>query len=411
MGLSQMNKPVYRPATLKKSAMLFIMAAAFLLLCTTASFAAGKMVIKPRIDTSYQLDSNYWKDDDNERSVSTYSVKPGIEMGYTTPKTEILFDYTLDANWYHDEDSVPAGEIDADEDDYVGHRGMFTAESRITDRLSLGLDESYTKTRDPAASDVNANDITRYKYWLNRFTPKMIYRFGEKFGAGLKYTNLITDYDKDFKEDSDENRGTFDLFYNLNSRTSFDLNYQLWDRDYEDVTVDYASNQVMFNVTRSGKFFSLTAGAGYHEREFDDDIVDDFDMFTWQLSLSGQNPPDADGVPRSSMLVSLSENFNDAGTGNTYYTATRVSLKLTRLFMERLNTFFDGYYQESDYETESRNDDTWFLSAGVDYFINDFFTIGLEGGFETRDSDVADKDYDNEYIMFHGEFHYDLGSK
>ncbi|MEA1967800.1 MAG: outer membrane beta-barrel protein [Thermodesulfobacteriota bacterium] len=250
-----------------------------------------------------------------------------------------------------------------------------------------------------------------YKYQLNKLTPKMIYRFNDKFGAVIKYTSFITDYDKDVQEDSNENRGDFDLFYNLNSKTSFDLNYQIWERDYEKATVDYTSNQVMLSVTRSGKYFSLTAGAGYHDRNFDESTVDDFDTFSWQIILTGQNPPEKTDLPRSSILVALSENFNDAGMGDTYYTATRFTAKVTHLFMEKLNCTLNGYYQKSDYETSSRDDDVWFLSTGVDYFINDFFTIGLEGGFEKRNSNLSGRDYDNEYIMCNAAFHYDLGAK
>jgi len=378
-------------------------------------FAQGRMVIKPIIETGMSTDSNFHKSETNEKRVHTYNVKPGIKFGYTTDRSLVSLDYFANILWYDDKDSISAGQLEADDYDYVAHKALFRAQTQATDHLFLGLDNLFLKDRDPASADASSNAVDRYKYTMNSFSPRLVYNFGEKFGLGLKYTNLLTDYSNDAAgegEDSDENRGTFNLFYYLNSSTSFNLDYQTWSRDYDETSSDYDSNQVMANLNHQFNYFTISAGAGYHERDFDQTVPSgDIDQFVWKFSITGQNLSDTAGIPKSSIYLGISGNLNDSGSGDDYYNATRFDARLTHLFMEKINCTLAGWYQNSDYETADREDDRWLLSAGADYLINDFFTFGLEGGMEDRDSNEAGRDFDNQYVMFNIKLNYDLGSK
>ncbi|CCK78941.1 conserved uncharacterized protein [Desulfobacula toluolica Tol2] len=386
----------------------------------TSSFADGRILIKPHIETGWQRDTNFHKSDTNTKTVDTYNVKPGIELGYTTGKSLVSLDYWFNVLEYDDQDNVSADPFKAGDFDYIEHMADFTAQTQFTDHLLIGLDNFFQKTSDPANAQANSNATDRFKYIMNRFTPRLLYNFGNKFGLGLKYTNLITDYSDDDVnegEDSVENRGTFTFYYYLNQKTSFDLDYQYWNRDYDNNasfrTSDYDSNQVMLNLTHQFNYLSFTAGAGYHAREFDTPPLKsgDIEQFVWKLSVSGQNPPDAEGIPKSSIYLSLGSNLNDSGSGETYYNSTRFDAQVTHLFMEKINCTLAGWFQNSDYETEDREDDRWFMSAAADYLINDFFSLGLEGGFEERDSNKPGKDFDNKYIQFNVKFNYNMGDK
>ena len=79
--------------------------------------------------------------------------------------------------------------------------------------------------------------------------------------------------------------------------------------------------------------------------------------------------------------------------------------------MERLNCTLAGFYQNSDYETSDRDDDRWLVSGAVDYLLDNFCTIGLEGGMEERDSNEEGRDFDNSYVLFKVSFAPDFGSK
>ena len=384
----------------------------------TSVEAEGKMIITPKITADWRYDTNYGKVELVERAVSTYAVRPGLVYGYTTGKSRVELSYVANAEFYEGEDDNSFTQIlSVGDDDYVGHTLKFFAETRLTERLSIGLGEAYIYTRDSASLDQYSNITAREKYTLNRFSPTLMYVFGERFSFSTQYTNLITDYSNDTNptgvplEDSTENRGVFDLAYNLNQTTSLDVEYKIWDRNYELNTSDNMSNQFMANFSKSYSYFTLAGGLGYHNRSFDKAGLGDMDVIPWKLEISGQHSPNTTGIPKSQMLISLSQNFNDAGTGEQYYTATRADFSFGMLILEKLNILVKGYFQNSDYENRNREDDTVSFSGGVDYLMNDYVTIGLEAGYDGRDSNTRGYDYGNSWVMLEFFCNYDMGSK
>lgn len=365
---------------------------------------AERMTLLPSLDFDYQHDSNYFKADNDEKSIDTFIVRPGVKLGYVTGKSSVSLDYSFDVNSY-------SGESNIDDYDYTGHFAKFLAKSQVTSRLSLGLQNDYIKTRDPASSDEYFDSVARDKYSLNRFSPNMLYKFGEKFAVGAKYTNLITDYSEGVSEDSDEDRGTFTLDYNLNRSTLLQLNYQVWTRDYDAVTSDYTSNQMMLNLQKNYKNFVITAGAGYQDRDFDLASEEDFDGMTWKLGFQGQTGSSDVSTPKSWIYADLSQNYNDAGSGEQYYTATKLTLMAGHTFMKRIDLTLKGLYQNSDYEGSNREDDKWSLACHANYRLNDMFSFALEPGFETRDSNEAGRDYDNTYVLLNVKVQYDFAGK
>jgi hypothetical protein len=273
------------------------------------------------------------------------------------------------------------------------------------------LDNSYYKTRDPAQSDRLSNAIGRDKYFINRLTPLVFYKFGPKFSAGLRYRNTETDYDIGTREDSTENRGIFDLVYNLTRLTSLDLEYQNWKRDYDLTTSDYTSDQIKLIFRKQFKYFSFEVGGGSQNRDFDDPTMEDIDTFTYSIALAGQNPPAPELRPKSHITFAVEQNFNDSGTGDAYFKAHRFSLDAGHLFEEKLLAGIEGYYQISDYETALREDKTYDISGSLGYLFTDWLTLSITVGFEERNSNLAGYDYDNRYYMVKLDFSYNLGKK
>ena len=375
---------------------------------------AGRSIIKPYVETGWQRDTNFHKSDNDTKTVDTYNAKGGVQLGYTTEKSQVFLDYYFNILRYDDRDYIAPTAIKADSFDYTEHRANFTSQAQITDRLLIGLDDLFMRTRDPANSDDNDNGVDRYKYDMNSFTPRVAYKLGDKFGLGLKYNNLLLDYKDDALgqgEDSTENRGTFVLSYYFNSKTSFDLDYQIWARDYDKQSVDYTSNQVMARINHQFNYVTLAAEAGYHIRDFDVAGVDDLDKFTWRLSASGEKPSETAGIPKHSMYMGFGSKVNDSGSGNSYYDALRLDVRLSYLFIEKINCSLSGYYQNSDYETSTRKDDRYYISLAADYLITNYFSLGLQGGTEDRNSNINTKDFNNSFIQINAKFNYDFGAK
>lgn len=376
------------------------------------AFADGKIVIRPKIEVGILNNSNYWKAENNEVSVNTYSARPGLVFGYETAKSKIDLDATVDFFSYDDQDDPILGIREASEDDYVGYSALLTAETKPTDRLTLGIDDSIFKTRDVAQSDALSNSISRELYTINRITPNVYYDFGNKFAVRTKYRNTITNYDE-IGEDSDENRGIVDLEYNLNRTSTIFLEYQIWNRDYDLISSDYMSNQATVNFAKQFNYFGILAGAGYHKRTFDDDTLDDLDMFSWSLVIQGQNPQAPEADPRSHIEFTLRQDMNDDGTGDQYYTATIAGLEAGYKFLPKLDTTLSVVYQNSDYQDdpEDRNDDSWTTTAKISYNIWDSFVLGLLGGFETRDSNIDGLSYDDTFVGLTLDYKFDFGGR
>ncbi|MCP3941561.1 MAG: outer membrane beta-barrel protein [Desulfobacteraceae bacterium] len=375
--------------------------------------AGERILIKAHIETGYQKNTNFYKSNINTKSVDTHNLKSGIKLGYTTAKSTVSLDYWFNILRYNDQNQVPAGQIKANAFDYTEQMTAFTAQSQISDRLLVRLDNLHWKTRDPAKADINSNEVDRFKYSINKFTPTINYTFGEKFIIGLKYTNLYTNYFDDGAgqgEDSTENRKTSTLWYNFNQKSSFNLDYQHWTRDYDKTTSNYTSNQTMVNVYHQFNYFKFSAGAGYHTRDFDQTISGgNIDKFIWELSLTARNPSYSIKPPKSRIFIGLGSNLNDSSSGGIYYTASWLKAKFTYLILEKINCQVTTYYQTADYETSTRKDDRWLISGGADYLITDFFTLRLVGGIEDRDSNQASKDFTNKFVIL--KLSYKLGSK
>ncbi len=369
----------------------------------------GKIRIAPKISASGRYDSNFYKTPENERDVFTWLVQPGIEMEYYTAKSSVTLGYSLDAYFYQDGDDAPAGERDADDDDYFGHTLNFNAQTTPGSKLTLELDEVFYKTREESKADRFANDTRRNRYFINRLTPGLYYRWNERFAAGAKYSNTITEYSKDTDEDSTEHRGIFDLTYYLSPLSSLTLDYQIWDRNYDVDISDYTSNQMELVYRRQAKYLGVEAGGGYHNRTFDDSSRDSTDFFHYHLGLSAQ-------TAKSRGKLVFEENYNDPINPDDLYKARRLSLNLGHTFGQYLSAGASGFYQMNDYEgwaqyrggTKDRSDDLYGVSANIGYRFAQWLKMGLEGGYQQRDSNLGEFDYDNQFIMLKLDSAYDM---
>lgn len=350
----------------------------------------GKVKIEPMITVGSRMDTNFYKAETDEKDVYTYFVKPGFKLGYETPKSKISLKYTLNANYY-----------DGDKDDYVGHSAILSGEIKPFARLTLGLKDSYSKTRDPGQADKFSNSVSREKYFVNRLNPTLLYEFGNKFSLGFGYMNTITDYDSSASEGSTEHKGILDLTYNFTPTTHIGLKYQHWKRDYDRLTSDYDSDELGLIFAKQFRRFSFEAGGGYHRRTFDNSIIDDINTFSYQLAASWK------GANRSKFKFSVGQNFNDSGTGNSYFKETQFSLSAGRTFREKISTNIGAKYRVSDYETSNRKDNTYSISASLGYMLRKWLNFKIETGHEKRDSNFSGYDYDNTYIMGNIDVRYD----
>lgn len=382
------------------------------------ALAQGRVIIRPIINTSWRSDNNFYKTENNERKVYTYLIQPGIELGYDTGKTLIDLRYTLNDYNYDDQDDLRAGWVPADDEDYTGHTAGLNLKTRPNERLTMGFGSLYDRTRDAAAADPNGNSTERFKYDLTRFQPMLSYLFTPKFEGKVQYMWEDQDYSLSTKEDNSKDGPLFNLIYYLDRSTSFDLDYRRYDKDNKMATSDLTSDHVRLFLRKQFKRLSFEASGGYREIDFDDPAEQDMDKFTYGMGVRWQVQPSEPGAqPRTTFSLNTEQDLNDGK-----FTTRTYSAGFGHLITERIPFDLRGRLQQSDYDyrttgltpagnTEIKDDDTYTAEASLGYIFNDWLRFRLAAGFEEKESNISDTDYDNNYIMAGINIRYNVGSR
>ncbi len=183
----------------------------FSILCIPAVHAGDKFIIKPMFISTYEMDSNFYKTNAGERSVSTLTVSPGLEFGYRTEKSQVTATGVLNFVYYDDQDDVPPGLRNSDDNDYTGHRLTLSADTQLFTRISLGINDSWINTRNPEERDRFDNFTDVNEYMINTFGPWLKYKITDRISAGLSFTNTRIDFDESTEEDSEHSGVLLDV--------------------------------------------------------------------------------------------------------------------------------------------------------------------------------------------------------
>ena len=358
---------------------------------------SGKIIFKPSVETSYTYDTNYYLDAFQEVAAHSYVVKPGFEFGYATPKSSVILDYYLSANEYQ-------GDYKINDDDYIGHDLLFSAQTQATDHLLLKIEDEYVKSRVGGVLVPLGNDINREKYQSNYVTPSVFFAVNDTWGVGAQYEYSVLDYAENANEGSDGHRGVFNLEYNLNSISKFNLEYSVWSRKFDLDTPTYVSNQLTLSYEKKYRLFSIIVGGGYHDRSFEDLSKDDFGTYVWDLILVGEKS-------KTDYSFRFYRNYNDFGEGQNYYEGIGVYGEVGHLFYEKFDLTVSADLSNRDYENSGRDDDRLAVTLSLDYLFSDRFSVGIESAYQERDSNIEDYDYENKYIMINAKFDFDFAPR
>lgn len=378
----------------------------------------GKWSVETNLSLSGRYDDNFFQTNENEHSVYTYLIQPGLRLDYETAKSFVSLMYSLDVHEYQDRDDGPEGT--ADDDDFIGHTFGLNIQTSPTPKLMFRLEDSLFITREENKADRFTNEVGRDRYFVNRFTPGVYYRFNDRFSTALSYRHLLLDYKQDTDQDSTGNRGIWEGYYDLSPTAALGLNYQYWQRDYDLDANDYAAHQGELTFNTRGKFIEFEAGAGYQNREFDAGNRDSEDGYNYRLAFTGRTADTPMG-PRSYLTAGFGQNFSDSGLRDDFFEAIQFELLAGHVFQDRLRLEIGGTYLNADYpqqtglsdngESVGREDDRYLVNASMAYQIRRWLDLALSGGYENRDSNLAGFDFDSAYVQLMLNTSYDLGRR
>lgn len=387
----------------------------------TVCSAAEKFVFTPTLNGSWRTENNFFRSETGERAVDTYLIQPGVELGYETAKSKISLDATLNVYDYNDKDDVPVGATPVSDYDYTGYTGIFNASTMPMERLQLGLDDSFERTRDQGQSDRLSNAVDLDEFFINRLILGGYYEFNDRLGADLRYRNQVVDYEKETREDSFMDRALLDLIYNLSPTALLDLNYQYWYLEYKGPSSDYVSNQLKLEFRKQLQHVTFGVAAGYQNRDFEAAGLEDIDMPVYNASVEWRNPPDPEEDPVSFASFTWDRNLNELGYTDGYHKSNRLDLKAAHTFIEKILVEFTGSYLTSAYENfygltptgvlELRDDQTLKYALKAGYILTEWLTLVAKVGRDDRSSNLQGYNYDDDYAMLSFESAFNFGTK
>jgi hypothetical protein len=399
----------------------------------------SKFKIKPMVSAATRYESNYFLTEDNERGMFTYFVAPGVGITYETPKLVVNFDLTVEALAYSDDGDPPPGAQKGSDLNYIAPLVALNTKYDLTERLTIGLDESFYITRYPYYYDRLSNSTDRRKYWINRLSPMISYEFDDRFEFDFRYHWQVVNYTASDYQDSTENKFFVDLLYNPQRTLTFGVDYQYWIIDYSDNPLNPSNtktHQFWLMGQKRYKYFSFAGAAGYSNRSYQDTTERFFqpdgskDAFVYRASVTAENPPPPDvkrpigTAPeraKSHIYVAAERNQNSLGDS---FIANRFTLSAGHVWVGKIIAVVRGYYQIADYDYLSgpttpdpagpralRDDDFYNISGRIGYLITKDMEISITVGKENRNSNLAGLDYDDKFAYLRFSFGFDMGSR
>lgn len=273
----------------------------------------------------------------------------------------------------------------------------------LTENIFIGNDPN-------ATSDIIGEDFLR-QYRSNLAQITLDWDISEKFRAKLDYANFYLDYTDDDDTYMDRIDNTYSIYgyYKYSLKTSLFLEYQYVDVGYDtdkfkDNSQNYYYGGIHWITTDKTSFLLK---AGYQDREYKNDIVNDVvnavgdldnDAFAVELTFEYQI------TEKAGIILSANHKLEETD----YFLALDKKvlagdLRYHHKLTERLLGIVDLAYENADYGqlvTTERNDDRFIFKPALQYIIRDWLMAEISYEYDTRSSTDDYFDYSTNTISF-----------
>jgi hypothetical protein len=373
-------------------------------LVVTPRTSRAELHIQPDMTVEEEYTSNFFRSELRPTAAWITRVSPGIKVEAVTERSRLDLNYHFNYYWYHGVNAI----TDLSRLNYPGQDLNVFAETQLSSKLRLGVDENFILTREPAYSDAFSLIREPDKYERNRVLPTLTYDIAEKGEVKLGYRNEIFDYlqpTDPSHEDSTENRAILTLTYHLNSTNHLDLQNQFWKRDYQgEINSDYNSYQSLLIFRREfSSYLSGHAAGGIQYRDFLQSSLTNASIFAFSLGLVGQ-------TEKSKLYASLEHNLNDFTVGDQYFDSYLLRVTGEHILGGRIRAFAGGFYQFANFLDSPRKDSYWSTSVGVGYlFWDQRLELSVEYDYFDRNSNQSGYSYIENQVYFRISARHDLG--
>jgi hypothetical protein len=361
-------------------------------------------------------DNLFYTSDDTESDFVTF-VSPGIRLSLPGTKEELLtvagsttapggmsfgrmnvgggrsfqayLSYTPEFEFY----------AENKDEDITTHLANGLLSWRLRSGLALELIDQFTVGYQEYDEGLS---ISRDGYTSNLVAFDVLYPVGSKLDLRVDFQNYQIAYDA--TEDADRDRTDRNLstyvFYKVRSKSSVFVQYQQIDIEYDldSGKIDDSVDQQWFG----GFHWDLTAkssGAvkiGNGEKKFDDPALGSMSDFVFEAQIKHNF------TPKTAASLMGYRRQEETTIKTIDYTLTQfVGLNLAQKMTYRIQATLDLDYTLKEYkggvvitgDARQRDDQTYSVTAGLNYAPRGWLSFGLEYGYQERDSNFNAFDY------------------
>ncbi|WOF75115.1 outer membrane beta-barrel protein [Parvibaculaceae bacterium PLY_AMNH_Bact1] len=367
---------------------------------TAPGVRVGSFVLRPSLTVSETYDSNVFASDTDEVSDFVTEINPNVVFESDWANHSLRFEADL-------EQSLHASEDSEDSTDWsVGVSGRVDVLNDTQLRAGV-LYGSLTEDRGEPEDIGAAAEPTDYS--LFEVSTGVTQRFNRlSFDVGAEYSEL--DFDDTpligggFDENDDRDRSVLEIAvevgYELVADTIVFLRGTYNERDYEldipAVAVNRDSDGYEVVAGASFELGSLATGevfAGYQEQSFDNPSFSSVSGIAYGASV------DWYVTPLTTLRFSADTAIEDTTSGGaSAFESQTVGVGVDHEFLRNLVASLDVEYTEEDFASSARKDEIYEVEVGIDYLIDQVFSVGVFAGYEERDSSIAGDSFSREVV-------------
>ncbi|MDF1847433.1 MAG: outer membrane beta-barrel protein [Parvibaculaceae bacterium] len=367
---------------------------------TAQGVRVGSFVLRPSLTVSETYDSNVFASNTGEVSDFVTEVNPNVVFESDWANHSLRLEADL-------EQSLHASEDSEDSTDWsVGASGRIDVLNNTQLRAGV-LYGSLTEDRGEPEDIGAAAEPTDYS--LFEVSAGVTQRFNRLlFDVGAEYSEL--DFDDTpligggFDENDDRDRSVLEIAvevgYELVADTIVFLRGTYNERDYDldtpAVAVNRDSDGYEIVAGASFELGSLATGtvfAGYQEQSFDDPNFAPVSGVAYGASV------DWYVTPLTTLRFSADTAIEDTTSGGaSAFESQTVGVGVDHEFLRNLVASLDVEYTEEDFASSARKDEIYDVEVGIDYLIDQVFSVGVFAGYEERDSSIAGDSFSREIV-------------
>lgn len=344
----------------------------------------GKLGIHPYLSLQGIFSDNIYSTATDIKRDRIDVITPGAQLQFPFGMHRFEADYHAVLRRYD--------EFEGENTDDHHARGLVTFS--IGSRFNLTLGDQFAKDHEARGSSATGFiDVFR----SNAASSTATYQLAGRSKMEVGYRQTRYDYMIANFRDRDETLVTGAISYRFMPKTSVFIEFDRKIVDFEPVTttldnqVDYVMLGVTWEATAKSKG---TVKGGRVNKDFESEAVDDFKLWGLFIDLDHQF------TEYTSILLSVRRDVNETNLlGTTFFVTTGFAGEFKHRFGSKLTAMARFSYGDDEFshavppQTQARIDKTVREGVGARYALREWFEIGADYGYRSRDSNIDVNDH------------------